>query len=270
MPNQPDLFSSAGATAGKLNLKRPIAFFDLESTGTDFVKDRIVEISILRINVDGSRDIKTLKLNPTIPIPVEASKIHGIYDEDVVTAPTFKDKAQEIYGFLDPCDLAGFNSNKFDVPMLMEEFIRVGLTFSIENRALIDVHRIYTHFEKRTLEAAYKFYCDKTLENAHSAEADTVATYEVFLAQLDRYAPELKNDIQFLHEFSNEERFLDSGRRFIFTGGKAVFNFGKYKGRPVEEVLRTDPGYYNWMMQGDFAQHTKQKLTEIKDSLKRH
>jgi DNA polymerase III subunit epsilon len=270
MPNQPDLFSVAGATASKLNLKRPIAFFDLESTGTDFVKDRIVEISILRVNVDGSQEIKTMRLNPTIPIPVEASLIHGIYDEDVVTAPTFKDVAKEIFDFLESCDLAGFNSNKFDVPMLMEEFIRVKLTFSIETRALIDVHRIYTHFEKRTLEAAYKFYCDKALLNAHSAEADTIATYEVFLAQLDRYAGELKNDVQFLHDLSNEERFIDSGRRFVFTGGKAVFNFGKYKGKPVEEVLRSDPGYYNWMMQGDFAQHTKQKLTEIKESLKRN
>ena len=270
MPNQPDLFSAAAATAGKLNLKRPLAFFDLESTGTDFVKDRIVEISILRVNVDGSQEIKTMRLNPTIPIPVEASLIHGIYDEDVVTAPTFKDVAKEIFDFLESCDLAGFNSNKFDVPMLMEEFIRVKLTFSIETRALIDVHRIYTHFEKRTLEAAYKFYFDKALENAHSAEADTIATYEVFLAQLDRYAGELKNDVQFLHDLSNEERFIDSGRRFVFTGGKAVFNFGKYKGKPVEEVLRSDPGYYNWMMQGDFAQHTKQKLTEIKESLKRN
>ncbi len=270
MPNQPDLFAAATNLATKLNLKRPIAFFDLESTGTDFVKDRIVEISILRANPDGSRDVKTMKLNPTIPIPVEASLIHGIYDEDVAMSPTFKAAAKEIYDFLEGCDLAGFNSNKFDVPMLMEEFIRAGITFSIENRALIDVHRIYTHFEKRTLEAAYKFYCDKALENAHSAEADTLATYEVFMAQLDRYAADLKNDVQFLHDLTNEERFLDSGRRFIYTGGKALFNFGKYKGKTVEEVLRTDPGYYNWMMQGDFAQHTKQKLTEIKESLKRN
>jgi len=267
MPDQLNLFAAAAA---KLNLKRPLAFFDLESTGTDFVKDRIVEISILRVNVDGSKDIKTLKLNPTIPIPIEASKIHGIYDEDVITAPTFKEKAKEIFDFMDPCDLAGFNSNKFDVPMLMEEFIRVGLTFSVEQRALIDVHRIYMHFEKRNLEAAYKFYCDKTLENAHSAEADTMATYEVFLGQLNKYKDELKNDVQFLHDLTNEERFVDSGRRFVFTGGKAVFNFGKYKGRPVDEVLKQDPGYYSWMMQGDFAQHTKQKLTEIKESLKRN
>ncbi len=267
MPNQLDLFVASSA---KLDLKRPLAFFDIESTGTDFVKDRIIEISILRVNVDGSKEIKTLKLNPTIPIPAEASKIHGIYDEDVVTAPAFTEKAREIYDFLNPCDLAGFNSNKFDVPMLMEEFIRANLTFSIENRALIDVHRIYTHFEKRNLEAAYKFYCDKILENAHSAEADTLATYEVFLGQLNRYASELKNDIHLLHELSNEEQFIDSGRRFVFTGGKAVFNFGKYKGKPVDEVLRSDPGYYNWMMQGDFARHTKQKLTEIKESLKRN
>ena len=267
MEEQLNLF---GAAASKLNLTRPLAFFDLESTGVDFVKDRIVEISILRMNIDGSKEIKTHKLNPTIPIPIESSKIHGIYDEDVITAPTFKEVARELYDFMNPCDLAGFNSNRFDVPMLLEEFIRVGISFSIDNRALIDVHRIYTHFEKRTLEAAYQFYCDKTLENAHSAEADTNATYEVLIAQLDKYAPELKSDVKFLHDFSNEERFLDSGRRFIFTGGKACFNFGKYKGKTVEEVLRTDPGYYNWMMQGDFAQHTKQKLTEIKESLKRN
>ena len=152
--------------------------------------------------------------------------------------------------------------------MLLEEFIRVGLSFSIDDRSLIDVHRIYTHFEKRTLEAAYMFYCNKVLENAHSAEADTLATYEVFMSQLERYATDLKGDVKFLHDLSNEERFIDSGRRFVFISGKPCFNFGKYKGRPVEEVLRTDPGYYNWMMQGDFAQHTKQKLTEIKEKLK--
>jgi DNA polymerase-3 subunit epsilon len=262
---QLDLFNAA---ASKLKLKKPLAFFDIESTGVDFAKDRIVEISILRINPDGSKQSVTRRLNPTIPIPVEASVIHGIYDEDVAMEPTFKEAAKEIFDFIDPCDLAGFNSNRFDVPLLMEEFIRVGLSFSIDNRALIDVHRIYTLYEKRTLEAAYQFYCNKTLLNAHSAEADTTATYEVLLAQLDKYG-DLKPDVQALHDFSNEERFLDSGRRFIFTGGKACFNFGKYKGKTVEEVLRNDPGYYNWMMQGDFAQHTKQKLTEIKESLKR-
>ena len=267
MKEQLDLF---GTTASKLKLTRPLAVFDLESTGIDVVKDRIVEISVLRVNPDGTKETKTHRINPTIPIPIEASMIHGIYDEDVITQPTFKDLAKELFEFMNPCDLAGFNSNKFDVPMLLEEFIRVGISFSIDNRALIDVHRIYTLFEKRTLEAAYKFYCDKTIENAHSAEADTLATYEVLLGQLEKYGEEqLKPDVQVLHEFSNEERFLDSGRRFIFTGGKACFHFGKYKGKPVEDVLKTDPGYYNWMMQGDFAQHTKQKLTEIKQSLKR-
>lgn len=266
MEEQLDLF---GTTASKLNLKRPLAFFDLESTGVDFAKDRIVEISVLRINVDGTKETKTWKLNPTIPIPIEASKVHGIYDEDVITCPTFKDVAQEIFAMLDPCDLAGFNSNRFDVPMLLEECIRAGLSFSIDNRALIDVHRIYTHFEKRTLEAAYQFYCNKPLENAHSAEADTNATYEVFLSQLDKYGDDIKSDVKFLHDLSNEERFIDSGRRFVYISGKPAFNFGKYKGKFVEDVLRTDSGYYNWMMNGDFAQHTKQKLTEIKEGLKR-
>lgn len=267
MKEQLDLF---GASAAKLNLSKPLAFFDIESTGVDFVKDRIVEISILRIETDGSKATKTMRLNPTIPIPIEASNVHGIYDEDVITCPAFKDKAQELFDFLNPCDLAGFNSNRFDVPMLLEEFIRAGLSFSIDNRALIDVHRIYTHFEKRTLEAAYQFYCEKTLENAHSAEADTLATYEVLVAQLHKYAPELKSDVRFLHDFSNEERFIDSGRRLVYISGKPCFNFGKYKGKSVEEVLRTDPGYYNWMMNGDFAQHTKQKMTEIKNSIKRN
>ncbi len=267
MKEQMNLF---GAVVNKLNLKRPLAFFDLETTGVDFVKDRIVELSILRINPDGSRQKLTHRLNPTIPIPLEASKVHGIYDEDVITCPVFEDVAKEVFDLLDPCDLAGFNSNRFDIPLLLEEFIRCSLNFSIDNRALIDVHKIYTQFEKRTLEAAYQFYCNKTLENAHSAEADTNATYEVLLAQLEKYTPELKSDIQFLHDFSNDERFIDSGRRFIYISGKPAFNFGKYKGKYVEEVLRNDPGYYNWMMQGDFAQHTKQKLTEIKQSLKRN
>lgn len=252
-------------TKTRLHLKRPLAVFDIESTGTDFVKDRIVEMSVLRIHPHGEKDVKTFRLNPTIPIPIEASLVHGIYDEDVITCPTFKEKAREIFDLLNPCDLAGFNSNKFDIPMLLEEFIRAGLNFSIDNRALIDVHKIYTHFEKRTLEAAYQFYCGKTLENAHSAEADTLATYEILEAQLAKYN-ELQSDVHFLHNFSNEERFIDSGRRFIYSDGKAVFNFGKYKGRAVKDVLKTDPGYYNWMLNGDFAEHTKQKLREIKES----
>lgn len=267
MDNQLNMFAAA-AKKSKLELKRPLAFFDLETTGTDFVKDRIIEISILRLNTDGTETVKTARLNPGIPIPVESSKIHGIYDEDVITAPTFKDMAQEFYDLLDPCDLAGFNSNKFDIPLLLEEFIRVGLSFAIDNRALIDVHRIYMQYEKRNLETAYQFYCNKVLNNAHSAEADTRATYEVMMAQLEKYN-DLQADIRYLHDFTNEEKFLDSGRRFIFTNGKPCFHFGKYKGRPVEDVLRTDPGYYNWMMDGDFAQHTKQKLREIRESIRK-
>jgi DNA polymerase-3 subunit epsilon len=263
--DQLNLFASQ---ISKLNLKRPLAFFDLETTGVDISKDRIVELSILRLEPDNTKSVHTFRLNPGIPIPIEASQVHGIYDEDVITCPTFKEKAQEIFDLFDPCDLAGFNSNRFDVPVLLEEFIRNGYSFSIDNRALIDVHRIYTLFEKRTLEAAYKFYCDKDLTNAHSAEADTLATYEVLMSQLEKYA-DLKSDVKFLHDFSNEERIIDSGRRFVFISGKPSFNFGKYKGKSIEDVLRTDPGYYSWMMQGDFPQHTKQKLTEIKESLKR-
>lgn len=264
--DQLNLFkSSSGQTL--LHLKRPLAVFDLETTGIDISKDRIVEISVLRVNPDGSRQVLTRRLNPTIPIPMEASAVHGIYDEDVAMCSTFAQFAAELFEFMDPCDLAGFNSNRFDVPVLLEEFIRAGVNFNLDTRSLVDVHRIYTHFEKRTLEAAYQFYCNKTLLNAHSAEADTTATYEVLLAQLERYAADLKPDVKFLHDLTNEERIIDSGRRFIYSGGKAVFNFGKYKGRPVDEVLRNDPGYYSWMMQGDFPQHTKQKLTEIKQSL---
>jgi DNA polymerase III subunit epsilon len=264
--NQLDLFALKQKKTN-LSLKRPLAVFDIESTGVDFVKDRIVELSVLIINPDGEKNVYTYRFNPTIPIPMEASMVHGIYDEDVITEPTFKERAKQIFDLMDPCDLAGFNSNRFDVPLLLEEFIRAGVSFSIDNRALIDVHRIYTHFEKRSLEAAYQFYCNKTLINAHSAEADTLATYEVLEAQLEKYNADLKTDVHFLHNFSNEERFLDSGRRFIYMDGRAVFNFGKYKGRSVDEVLRTDPGYYNWMLNGDFAEHTKQKLRELKENL---
>lgn len=265
--DQLNLFKTPSGESVNLQLKRPLAVFDLETTGVDVSKDRIVEISVLRIEIDGSRNILTRRLNPTIPIPQEASMVHGIYDEDVAMSPTFEQSAKELFDLLEPCDLAGFNSNRFDIPVLLEEFIRAGYNFDIENRSLVDVHRIYTHFEKRTLEAAYKFYCDKSLDNAHSAEADTIATYEVLMAQLGRYNEELKPDVKALHDLSNEDRIIDSGRRFIYSGGKAVFNFGKYKGRPIEDVLRSDPGYYSWMMQGDFPQHTKQKLTEVKQRM---
>jgi DNA polymerase-3 subunit epsilon len=251
----------------QLNLKRPLAIFDLESTGVDFVKDRIVELSIIRINPDGLREQMTMRLNPTIPIPIESSQVHGIYDEDVAMSPTFKAVAQELFDFLDPCDFAGFNSNRFDIPLLLEEFIRAGIWMDIESRNLIDIYRIYTMLEKRDLTTAYKFYCGKDLVNAHSAAADTEATMEVMLAQLQHYPAELKNDMRFLHDFSNDERYLDSGRRFIYQNGKPTFNFGKHKGKSVESVLKDEPSYYNWMLNGDFPEHTKQKFREIKAAL---
>lgn len=256
-----DLFDSNKI---KLNLKKPLAFFDLESTGIDFVKDRIVEISVVRINPDQSQEWLTKRINPTIPIPIESSQIHGIYDEDVATAPTFKESAQEIYDFLNPCDLGGFNSNRFDIPMLLEEFIRAGYSFDIENRYLVDVHRIFTLMEKRDLTAAYKFYCHKELINAHSAEIDVAATRDVFFAQLEKY-DSLKNEVAFLHQFTNEERIIDSGRRLVYQNDKPAFNFGKHKGKTVEQVLREEPSYFSWMMNGDFPMHTKQKLKEIKE-----
>ena len=261
--NTVDLFANESF---RLNLKRPLAIFDLETTGIDFVKDRIVEVSIIRIEPDNSKEQKTLRINPTIPIPIESSQVHGIYDEDVALCPTFAQVATELFEFLDPCDFAGFNSNKFDIPMLLEEFIRADKWMDIENRNLIDIYRIYTLMEKRDLTAAYKFYCDKDLTDAHSAAADTEATAEVFMAQLQRYDT-LKNDMRYLHDISNEERFLDSGRRFIYQKGKPVFHFGKHKGRSVEAVLKDEPSYYNWMLNGDFPEHTKQKLREIKSNI---
>jgi DNA polymerase-3 subunit epsilon len=251
----------------RLNLKRPLAIFDLETTGVDFVKDRIVEIGIIRINPDQTREQKNMRINPTIPIPVETSLVHGIYDEDVVMSPTFKQVAQELFDFLDPCDFAGFNSNRFDIPVLLEEFIRAGLWMDIESRNLIDIYRIYTLMEKRDLATAYKFYCGKELTNAHSAAADTEATMHVLLAQLQRYTADLKNDMRFLHDISNEERFLDSGRRFVYQNGKPTFNFGKHKGKSIETVLKEEPSYYNWMLNGDFPEHTKQKFREIKAAI---
>lgn len=257
-----NLFSSV-----KLNLKKPIVFFDIESTGVDVVKDRIVDLRLIKVLPDGTEHTYNYRFNPGMPIPHEASMVHGIYDEDVITAPFFQEKATEIFDLMNDADLAGFNSNKFDLPLIMEEFIRAGLSFSIDNRSLVDVHKIYVQFEKRNLESAYRFYCGKALENAHSAEADTRATYEVLLGQLQRYS-DLPNDVIQLHQLSNDERFIDSGRRFIYENGKPVFNFGKYKGKSVEEVLRQDPGYYSWMMNGDFALHTKQMLKELKQQLR--
>lgn len=247
-----------------LNLKNPIVFFDLETTGVNINSDRIVEICYIKVFPNGKEESRTLKINPERPIPVEASSVHGIYDEDVKNCPTFK----EISGFLsqefEGCDFAGFNSNRFDVPLLAEEFLRVGSDFDISKRKFIDVQVIFHKMEQRTLSAAYKFYCDKELENAHSAEADTKATYEVLKSQLDRYS-ELKNDVDFLAEFSSFTKNVDFAGRIVYDdNGVEVFNFGKYKGESVSAVLKRDIGYYGWMMNGDFTLNTKSVITKIR------
>ena len=248
----------------ELNVKNPLVFFDLETTGIDMVNDRIVEICILKVFPDGRTEVKTRRVNPTIPIPAQATAIHGITNEDVKDSPTFKEIAKSLVQLIEGCDFAGYNSNKFDLPLLAEEFIRAGIDFDLKKRKFIDVQTIFHKMEQRTLVAAYKFYCDKDLNNAHSAEADTVATYEVLKAQLDRY-PELKNDIDFLSDFSAKTRNVDFAGRIVLNDKDVeVFNFGKHRGRPVVEVLSTEPGYYAWMMNGDFPLYTKNVLTRIK------
>jgi DNA polymerase-3 subunit epsilon len=247
-----------------LKLKKPIAFFDLETTGVEVGKDRIVEISILKVNPNQSTESKTMRINPTIPIPKDASKIHGITDDDVKDAPTFKQEAKNIFKFIEGCDLAGFNSNNFDIPLLAEEFLRADVDFTLKNRNLVDVQVIFHKMEQRTLSAAYKFYCNKELEGAHGAEADTKATYEVLQAQLDMYN-ELENDIESLSKISYHKKSADLAGRIVYNKeGQEVFNFGKYSGKSVEEVLEKDQGYFSWMMNADFPLYTKKVLTEIK------
>ena len=248
----------------KLNLKNPIVFFDLETTGTNINSDRIVEICYLKVYPNGNEESKTLRINPEMPIPAESSAVHGIYDADVADCPTFKEVAKSIANDIEGCDLAGFNSNRFDIPVLAEEFLRAGVDIDLNKRKFVDVQTIFHKMEQRTLAAAYKFYCDKSLENAHTAEADTMATYEVLKAQLDRY-PELQNDINFLSQYSSYTNNVDFAGRMVYNDkGEEVINFGKYKGRLVEEVLKNDPGYYSWIMNGDFPLNTKKILTEIK------
>jgi DNA polymerase III subunit epsilon len=272
----------------KLNLKKPIAFFDLETTGTNVASDRIVEIAIIKIYPDGriekkpSNNVKENRflINPTISIPIESSMVHGIYDNDVKDKPTFKEVSKSLFKFLFDCDLAGFNSNKFDIPILAEEFLRCEIDFSIENRNLIDVQNIYHLMEKRTLKAGYKFYCGKDLLDAHQALADTEATYEIFMAQLDKYEGmivqddikkvniKFENDIDKLHSISERTRNVDFlGRIILDDANKEVFNFGKHKGKAVEKVLKEEPGYYSWMLQGDFPLYTKKVLTDIKNKM---
>ena len=247
-----------------LKLKRPLAFFDLETTGLDIAKDRIVEISILKVSPDGKEETYTRRINPTIPMSKQASEITGITDSDLKDMPTFKEVAPEIVKFLDNCDIAGYNSNKFDIPLLAEEFIRAEIDFDFSKRKIIDVQVIYHKKEQRTLKAAYKFYCDKDLENAHSAEADTYATYEILKKQIERYN-DLGDDVNSLSKFSFHTRNVDFVGRIIYNDNDVpVFNFGKYKGKPVAEVLKKDPGYYGWMMNADFPLYTKKVLTKIR------
>ncbi len=245
-----------------LHLKKPLAFIDLETTGTNLGTDRIIEIAIVKHLPDGNRSQKRRLINPEMPIPAQSTEIHGITDEMVKDAPTFKQVAQELKQMLDGCDIAGYNSNRFDIPLLVEEFIRVEVDFDMKGRRMLDVQRIFHLMEPRTLSAAYKFYCEKTLENAHSAEADAQATAEILESQLKRY-PTLGDSVDSVLKAIGEEVIVDFARRFGFENGVEVFNFGKHKGRPVSDVLRAEPQYYDWMMRGDFPRHTKQKLTEI-------
>jgi DNA polymerase-3 subunit epsilon len=245
-----------------LQLKKPLAFIDLETTGTNLGSDRIIEIAIVKILPDGTKSIKRKVINPEMPIPKGSTDIHGFTDEMVKEAPTFRQVAHELKQMLDNCDLAGYNSNRFDIPILVEEFLRADVDFDMKGRKLVDVQKIFHQMEQRTLSAAYKFYCNKVLESAHSAEADAQATHEILIAQLAHY-PALGNTVDTVLKTIGEEVIVDFARRFIFENGVEVFNFGKFKGKPVAEVLRIEPQYYDWMMKGDFTQHTKQKLTEI-------
>ena len=248
----------------KLKLQRPLIFFDLETTGVNVATDRIVEISMIKLHPNGMEDTRTLRINPECHIPEASTAVHGITDEDVKDCPTFKDVAHDIFDFFQGCDVGGFNSNKLDVPMLIEEFQRCQLDFDTMNREFIDVQNIFHKMEKRTLVAAYKFYCGKDLVDAHSAQADTKATLEVLEAQLDRYPEDLKNDVHFLADFSRLNNNIDFDGLFIFNEqGDEIVNFGKHKGRKLREVLAMEPGYYNWIQRGEFSRNTKQVLTRI-------
>ncbi len=261
----------------ELNLTKPIAFFDLETTGIKVATDRIVEISIVRQQVDGTTKIKTLRINPEMHIPAEVTEIHGISDEDVRDCPKFKEVAHELARFLENCDLAGYNSNHFDIPLLVEEFLRADVDFDLKGRRFVDVQNIFHKMEPRNLSAAYKFYCSKDLENAHSAEADTIATYEILKAQLDRYAEAtfkdrkgnlsrpVINDVKALSDFSWSTRAVDLIGHIVFNEKNIeVFNFGKHKGKPVAQVFIDEPSYYSWMMKGEFPLSTKKVLTALK------
>lgn len=247
-----------------LNLKRPIVFFDLETTGLNITKDKIVEISYIKVYPNGTEEQKTLRINPGMPIPKESTEVHHITDADVANCPRFNQVAKELAAVFEGSDIAGFNSNRFDIPMLQEEFLHAGVSFDFTKRKFVDVQTIFHKMEQRNLTAAYRFYCGKELENSHSANADTRATYEVLKSQLDRY-PSLQNDVDYLAAFSTQNKNVDLAGRFVYNEkNEVVFNFGKYKGRSVKEVFKVDSGYYGWMMNGDFPQDTKNVLTKIK------
>ena len=260
----------------QLFLKKPLAFFDLETTGINISRDRIVEISIVKALPNGSEEVRTQRINPEMPIPLETSLIHGIYDEDVKDCPTFKQVAKTLAAFLEGCDLAGFNSNRFDVPMLVEEFLRVDVDFEVKNRRLIDTQRIFHLMEPRNLSAAYKFYCGKQLVGAHGAEADALATYEVLNAQVKHYAGvevistdgkvevPIHNDMDVLHKLTASQNVDFAGRMVYNEQGEEVFNFGKHNGKKVMDVLKKEPAFFDWIIKNDFPLDTKRKLTEIK------
>ncbi|MEI6585943.1 MAG: 3'-5' exonuclease [Sediminibacterium sp.] len=246
----------------KLQLTRPIAFIDLETTGINITTDRIVEIAIVKILQDGEKQVKRKLINPLMPIPQSSSDIHGITDLMVKDAPSFKQVANEIKQFIEGCDLGGYNSNRFDIPMLLEEFLRVGIDYTLDDKRLVDVQKVFHLMEQRTLSAAYKFYCQKILEGAHGAEADATATWEVLEAQIECY-PQIGVTVESIVKFTGEDDIVDLARRFVKDKGIEVFNFGKHKGKPVAQVLKEEPQYYDWMMKGDFPINTKQKLTEM-------
>ncbi len=252
-----------------LKLEKPIVFFDLETTGVQVAKDRIVEISILKVFPNGNKESKTWLVNPTIPIPKEAAEIHGITDEKVMNEPTFKQLSSEISALLHNCDLAGYNSNKFDIPLLAEEFLRSGVDFDMKNRKAIDVQNIFHKMEQRTLIAAYKFYCNKDLTDAHSAEADTTATYEVLLAQLQKY-DEIENNVEFLTDFSQRGgKFADMAGFIRYNAeGEEILSFGKYKGKTLKAIWEENPGYFSWINQADFPLYTKNVMRNFTDKMK--
>lgn len=251
-----------------LQLNKPLIVFDLETTGISISNDRIVEIACIKVFPDGREETRTERINPGMPIPAEVTAIHGISDADVADKPSFAELAHELANFMQGCDFAGFNSNKFDFPLLVEEFLRAGVDFDVENRRFIDAQRIYHMMEPRNLSAAYRFYCDQNLENAHSAVADTQATWEIIQAQITRY-PQLKNTIEELGKISGQHNLVDLAGRMIYNpDGKEIFNFGKHRGKLVEQIFKQEPGYYQWMMDNDFSLDTKRRLTKIKLRMK--